>query len=366
MNIFQTFNLFSDVRQNYFARQNIFNYLCRNSTLPPKMQFRQEYKPEKTLDILSIHRPVLLMGSCFAENIYKRMNDALWSAVNPGGVLYNPLSVAKALRLFLLLYPDGEFAESIFKAPNGLFHSMLFDSSLYGRTHRELTERFVQRRKSAHDFMNNGADIIITLGSSYCYFLNKTIPLLNEYPVGNCHKLPQNNFNLRLLETPQIVSIWKTLISEIRGIWPDTRFIFTISPLRYTSYGIENNSLSKAILRVAINDIIKDLDNVSYFPAYEIVNDDLRDYRFYAEDMVHPSKQAVDYIWEKFKEKYLDSKQIELLDKGWAITKALAHRPILPETDQKRWARMEKVRQKYEVIKNDWKNSLDPFPLSAF
>lgn len=325
------------------------------------MQFRQEYNPTKTPDVLSIHRPVLLMGSCFADNIHKRMNDALWPALNPGGVLYNPLSVAKALRLFLLFFPDGEFAESIFKASNGLYLSNLFDSSLYGRSVRELTERFSQRRRNAMDFMNKGADIIITFGSAYCYFMKKNIPYLNDYPVGNCHKLPQNYFDLRLLGISRIVSVWKSLISDIKHIWPSVRIIFTISPLRYTSYGIENNSLSKSILRVAIDELVKSSEDVSYFPAYEIMNDDLRDYRFYAEDLVHPTNQAIEYIWEKFKEKYLTDNEISLLDKGLGVTKALNHRPILPETDEKRWTRMDKIRQKYEIIRRDWSIAQDPY-----
>lgn len=325
------------------------------------MLFHKEYKPLKTPDTITIHRPVLLMGSCFADNIYHRMYEALWPSINLGGVLYNPLSVAKALKLFLLLYPDGAFSETVFKGPNGVFLSTMFDSSMYGRTRNEITERFGRRRKKALDFMNKEADIIVTFGSAYCYFMKEGA--YNQYPVGNCHKLPQNQFDLRLLEIDEIVDVWKSLISEIRGIWHNVRFVFTISPLRYYSYGIENNSLSKAILRVAVNEIIKDTENTSYFPAYEIMNDDLRDYRFYAEDMIHPSGQAVDYIWEKFKEQYLTPQEISLLNKGVAVTKGLGHRPILPETPEVRWLRLEKMRQKYQIIRDDWKIARDPYSL---
>lgn len=327
------------------------------------MLFHKEYKASKTPDVLTIHRPIMLMGSCFADNISKRMNEALWKAINPGGVLYNPLSVAKALRLLLLLYPDGEFSETIFKGPNGVFLSTMFDSSLFGRTRSEITDRFGRRRLKALDIMNKDADIIVTLGSAYCYFLKDGSSAQSQYPVGNCHKLPSNMFDLRLLEIEEIVNVWRTLIKEIRSIWPGVRFVFTISPLRYYSYGIENNSLSKGILRVAVNEIIKETENTFYFPAYEIMNDDLRDYRFYAEDMIHPSAQAVDYIWEKFREQYLTPQESALLDKGVAVTKGLGHRPILPETPECRWARLEKVRQKYQTIRDEWKNALDPYAL---
>lgn len=313
------------------------------------MEFHKEYTPEFTPGFISIHRPVVLLGSCFSDNILNRMSESLWNVSNPGGALYNPLSVCDALERLLFYFRD-VFADSIIKAPDGFYHSRMFDTHLYGNTRKELIEQFEARSKDTVRMLEQGADIIITFGSAYCYFLTG----YKNYAVGNCHKQPQNLFELRLLSIREIVFKWKCLIQCIRNSYPLVRFIFTISPIRYASYGLENNSLSKSILRLAIDEIVREEDNVSYFPAYEIMLDDLRDYRFYADDLQHPSSQAVDYIWEKFQMKYLSVEERELLKRGNDIYKGLQHRPILPENHEQRVERMRRLWQRYELLRKDW------------
>ncbi len=352
------------------------------------MKFRTEYDAKRSSMRLSPHRRVVCFGSCFAENICARMRDHLWDASRPAGVLYNPSSVSSALRL--LLDGNPELPEWSIVENEGRVHSLLFDSRMSGRDKEETNEKFLKASRQVNSKLTEGADLIITFGTAWVFETagpgnietggspnvgtmgseNVESERSRRQIVGNCHKLPSASFHRRLLGINEIADDWCDLTGAIKKRYPGTRFIFTVSPVRHLKDGPEGNSLSKAILRVSIDEIIgrcrqsiygqKLNEDMEYFPAFEILNDDLRDYRFYASDLVHPSDSAIDYIWEKFTEEYLDKNYIDLLKKGKKIADGLRHRPIM-ETGNEEISRWEELFSRWRVLSAEWPEMINPF-----
>lgn len=289
------------------------------------MKFRTEYQPMKSDLTLCVDKPVLLAGSCFSDNISRRMRESLWNGSNPLGVLYNPLSIAKALRISLI-EPDSYsiIDESLFES-GGVTNSWLFSSKM-SREFRSDAMAFILRKcNESQEILSKGQWLIVTFGTSWCYFLSET----PDYVVGNCHRQPASNFIRRRVGVAEIVEVWSELLRQLKTNYPNLQVIFTISPIRHLKDGFEGNSRSKAALVLAVGEIIEKFDFCRYFPVYEIMNDDLRDYRFYESDLAHPNEMAVDYIWDIFKETYLNSEGIETLKEGNSILKAWRHRPML-------------------------------------
>ncbi|MDE7180203.1 MAG: GSCFA domain-containing protein [Muribaculaceae bacterium] len=292
------------------------------------MKFRTEYIPPRHSLILSPAAPLLLTGSCFADNMARRMQRARWEAANPAGVLFNPLSIARVLELTLLTEsPEAEFRKSLFNA-GGVWHSWLFDSALSARSEEECLARFNDITSRMRMLLNEGRRLCVTFGTAWCYFLAAA----PNNVVANCHKQPQRLFERRRISTADITAAWLSLIPRLRERYPRLEIIFTVSPVRHIRDGLHENALSKSILLLATEEICTRTEGAHYFPAYEILCDDLRDYRFYANDLVHPSEQAVEYIWEKFCGTFLDSEGLERLRKGEMLTRRLEHRPIIPDT----------------------------------
>lgn len=294
------------------------------------MKFRTEFKPRKSELTLNPHLPLVTLGSCFADEISSRMRDCLWKAGNPAGVLFNPLSIAKALELLLFTdNADEAFSKTLFET-SGIYHSWMFDSSGSAKSGPEATDIFKNRKRELESMIDKGRTLCVTFGTSYCYFLS-------EYPdfvVANCHKQPTEMFIRRRIGIGEITEIWSSLITKLQIKYPGLQIIFTVSPVRHIRDGLHENELSKATLLLAIDKICSTAGSCHYFPSYEIVNDDLRDYRFYAADLVHPSDMAVEYIWEIFKETYLDAKGLEFIKEGSSIVRRANHRPILASEKQ--------------------------------
>lgn len=183
---------------------------------------------------------------------------------------------------------------------------------------------FLERREALNMLLEKANALFITFGTSWCYYLSGR----NDYVVANCHKQPTSMFMRRRLEVSEIVERWINLARKVRGAYPQLNIVFTVSPVRHLKDGFSGNSLSKSVLLLAVEEICSKLDYCHYFPAYEIVNDDLRDYRFYASDLVHPSEEAVEYIWEIFRATYLDAVGETILKEGERILKAWLHRPL--------------------------------------
>jgi len=286
------------------------------------MDFRTEYCVKQQEAVLSPEKPVLLLGSCFSDNIGQRMRQALWDArVNPCGTLFNPVSIANIIMSALGLRPATCFFEK-----NGIWISWDFPSSVSGLGHAEATAVAAESLKHLENDFADSQAVIVTFGSSIVYE-RKDVP---DRIVANCHKFPSGEFSRRRLEVEEIAGLWNDVIASLRRVNSGLKFIFTVSPVRHVKEGFVENSLSKATLLLAVEKICKDNGNCSYFPSYEIVNDDLRDYRFYASDLVHPSAGCVEYIWEKFKQSYLDETGMGLIEEGESLYKRCRHRSLVP------------------------------------
>ena len=270
---------------------------------------------------------VMFIGSCFAENIGMKMAEYRFNVeINPFGTLYNPLSVASCCRR--LLYPKAYVSEDLF-FHNEMYHSFMHHGEFSGISETDCLGKMNTSLHSTAEHFRDASYLIITFGTSYVY-RNKC----DGQIVANCHKLPAAQFEMELLTVDMIVAEWSGLLSSIRRINPSMKVIFTVSPIRHLKEGAHQNQISKAILLLAVEALIKQSSgNISYFPAYELILDELRDYRFYADDMLHPSPVAIDYIWERFCNTYMceDTKK-NMIEVG-VINKALSHRPFNAFTD---------------------------------
>ena len=286
------------------------------------MKFRTEYPAKKSPLTLSPEKPVVMAGSCFSENIAGKMREHLWKAVNPFGTLYNPFSICMAIDMMLDLEKGYErFERSLFEF-NGIWNSHNFDSTFSSRIKNDCIEEFINRQKDFLENISDGRVLIVTFGTAICYHLKETDSI-----VGNCHKQPSDLFNEKRMPVSDVFIYWHVLIDNLKRRFPDIAIIFTVSPVRHLKNGFIGNSRSKAALQLGIEEICKYDNNCYYFPAYEIMLDDLRDYRFYASDLAHPSEEAVEYIWEKFRETYLDEEGNRKLVEGARKARAAQHRP---------------------------------------
>lgn len=291
------------------------------------MKMRTEYLPEPAAGPLDPEKPVVLLGSCFTDSIGGRMRECRWNAVpNPCGVLYNPLSIANTL--VLALDKDGaeEKIEDSLCERDDLCMSWLSDSGCTTCGRKETITRLSDKVSALRAVLAKAQAVIVTFGTAWIFELRDR----PGYVVANCHKFPANMFVRRRISVTETVERWKEMAMQLRAACPEIRLIFTVSPIRHIKDGLEGNSRSKAVLQLACEELCAEIPFAEYFPSYEILNDDLRDYRFYADDLVHPSSSAVEYIWEKFCDRYLTKPSRELLAEGRRITKALSHRPIIP------------------------------------
>ena len=239
---------------------------------------------------------IMLLGSCFADNIGAKFGEHYFQiTVNPFGTLYNPASIARVLSGVV----NREMALDIVQH-NGLWHSMMHHGSFSHPDKDMLMARCEESQTLLRTALRDATTIIVTFGTSWVYKMDGMV-------VANCHKMPAERFNRYCMSASEIIESWFPLLDQI----PNKHWIFTVSPIRHIKDGLHANHLSKANLLQAIDVLIaraRDLNptsTYSYFPAYEIMLDELRDYRFYAEDMVHPSQVAVDYIWQRFVDTYM-------------------------------------------------------------
>lgn len=288
------------------------------------MNFHLNYNPAPSLTKISHNDKIMLIGSCFAENIGNKLKEHKFQTlVNPNGILFNPISIAEAVHSYI---KPGKY-ELRHGVNNGLHFSFDHHGS-FSYTSKEVLEKEVKASvQNAHEFLKQAKYLIITLGSAYVYR-----QVLSGNVVANCHKLPQQNFMKDLLKVDDITSAYTTLINDLRNFNPGLKIIFTVSPVKYLRDGLIENNLSKSILIQSTHLLSANHElptrNCSYFPAYELVTDDLRDYRFYKEDMAHPNEQAINYIWEKFADTCFNEATKQTNEKISEITKAAAHRPI--------------------------------------
>lgn len=285
------------------------------------MNFRTEITIAPYSDQIDYNDKIVCLGSCFATNIAEKLKKSKFQVVdNPAGILFNPASIAKSIGM---MSEGRAITESDIFERNGRYVSYLFHSSISGATPHEAIEAMNNALSQGAEALSNASLIIITLGSAYVW-RDK-----HGEVVANCHQMNPKNFSNELLSVEQITDSLKEIVNHTKA-----RLLFTISPVRHLNDGLEGNSLSKALLRVAVDNIIKEHPNRAYyFPSYEIVMDDLRDYRFYADDMLHPSTQAIEYITEKFFDSILTADAKRIKSKVLEIIQARAHRPLNPHSE---------------------------------
>lgn len=291
------------------------------------MEFRTKIDiPESSLSISHKHK-ILMLGSCFIENIGKLLTDNKFDVnLNPFGVLYNPQSLSQAIRL---LIENRKFTDKDIFEYKGLYHSFYHHGSFSSIDKVNcLTGINKQLEKASGDLLQ--ADVLfVTFGTAYV-FKSKEIDMV----VGNCHKLPASYFDRYRLNVDEITDDWEELIKKLRQINPKLKILFTVSPIRHLKDGAHDNQLSKSTLLLAIDKLQQSVSDTYYFPSYEIVLDELRDYRFYNDDMVHPNDTAIKYIWERFAEIYLSTESISIINEWRKIFLALNHRPLNEQSEE--------------------------------
>lgn len=275
---------------------------------------------------------IMLMGSCFAHNIGERLLCNKFNVdVNPFGILYNPLSIATALRRIAEGLAFDMSSPEVFNH-NNLWHSTLHHGDFSCASKEETIKAVNERLLIANEKLNTCDVVMITFGTAYIYR-----GVNDGKVVGNCHKLPQSMFVRSLLSVPDIVNEFSSVMKIVMEKCKKVKFLFTVSPIRHLRDGAHDNQLSKATLLLAIEELRRLFpENTLYFPSYEIVLDELRDYRFYADDMIHPSAVAVDYLWECFAKCYFSQGTVMLNDKIMEISRALLHKPFNAESDEYR------------------------------
>lgn len=274
---------------------------------------------------------LLVIGSCFAEHIGSRLARMKWrTEVNPFGVLYNPFSIAEALTMLMdrHSYTGDELAEM----PDGGWNTWLHHSRFSHPDKAEALATINRRMMAAAEMLAEAQWLVVTLGTAWVYRLKAT-----GCVVGNCHKVPEREFVRQRLSVEEIVEAYTALLARLRELNPRVNVLFTVSPVRHLKDGLHGNQLSKSTLLLAVDELCRRLPDVChYFPAYEIVTDELRDYRFYAEDMAHPSQQAVGYVWERFVEHCTDAQAQAFITEWERVCRALEHRPFQPDSEKYR------------------------------
>lgn len=276
---------------------------------------------------LGYQHSAIVIGSCFATNIGERLSRLkLPVLVNPFGVVYNPVSIANSIELLL---GARVLSESDLFYSNGLWHSFYHHSTFSLPGKDDTFQRIKTELECGKCFLQKADSLAITLGTARVYEYSKT-----AQAVSNCHKLPASEFTHRLMDVDEVYRVLLDALLLLRKARPQLKVLFTVSPIRHIKDGAHGNQLSKAVLLLAVDKLCQNVEDVAYFPAYEIMMDELRDYRFYAEDMLHPSAVAVEYIWQKFSAAALDNEAQELIPELEKVLQARSHRPFNPNGEE--------------------------------
>lgn len=270
---------------------------------------------------------IFSIGSCFAQIMGSKLDDAKFKILNnPFGTIYNPLSIIQLLKFSLdLQLPE----DSSYLLNQGLHYNYHMHGDLSDLSREKLQDKIEEAIAKANQQLKEAHWLIITLGTAFVYerIANNTI-------VANCHRVPAKEFNRKMLQVSTITRAFDDFLPKLKTINPEIRLIVTVSPVRHVRDGMPQNSVSKATLRLACQHLITNYDFIDYFPSYEFMLDDLRDYRFYADDMLHPSRMAEEYIWQNFQQRYMNEATRQLINEWNKIRQALLHRPFHPHTKE--------------------------------
>ena len=318
------------------------------------MQFRTQIPISKSNSPIDYNSKILSIGSCFAENMAEKFDYFKFqNETNPFGIIFNSVSIEK---LFERVCKEQWFEEKDVFFHNERWHSFDVHSDLSNADRQELLETLNKAILETNKQLKEATHIIITFGTSWIYR-----NLEKDEVVANCHKVPQKQFSKELLSIEVIQKSIQNTIEAIQVLNPNINFIFTISPVRHIKDGFVENQLSKSHLFTALHQVLKTHNSKliahNYFPSYEIMMDELRDYRFYNEDMLHPNQIAIDYIWKLFSENYVSEESVQVMKEVDEIQKSLRHRSFNPESEQHQkflanlQQKMKKVEKKLPHIK---------------
>ena len=311
------------------------------------MEFHLEFTPKPFDTKINHQHKLLLIGSCFTEQIGNKLAHHKFRVLdNPNGILFNPISITKSIWSYI---NNKQYGANDLFYQNENWNSWEHHSRFSHPDQQACVDGINASQNRAHEFLRSADWLLITLGSAFVY------ELAEKSVVANCHKVPTDKFNKRLLQLEEVVSALQQMQEGLSAINPYLKIIYTISPVRYLRDGFVENNRSKATLHLAVQQLTQ-LANTFYFPAYELVMDDLRDYRFYAEDMVHPNYAATNYVWKKFIATSIDEPSQELMKEINNINAAKSHKAFNPASDQHKkflqanLERVKKLQQQFPYI----------------
>ena len=291
------------------------------------MNFRTNIKLQKERNQIDYNSNLLLIGSCFSENISEKLNYFKFKSFsNPFGILFNPIAIE-----YLITHAinQKEYSDNDLFLLYERFHCFDAHSDISSTSKSILLSNLNSKIQKTNKNLTEASHVIITLGTSWVYRYIETDAI-----VGNCHKIPQKKFLKELLSVNEISASLENMCTLIKSVNPEIHIIFTVSPVRHLKDGFVENSQSKAHLISAIHQVIDKRKQQYYFPSYEIMIDDLRDYRFYNIDMLHPTETAINYIWEQFQKVWIDENTLSIQKEVETVQRGLSHRPFNESSKQ--------------------------------
>jgi hypothetical protein len=296
------------------------------------LKFKLTLASKRSENSIGYRDQLFLIGSCFSENMGAKLNTHLFKVFeNPHGVLFNPISVAQSLSDCI---NHKQYAEADLFQLNEVWNSWNHHSRYSGITPKDAVEKINNSITKAHSFLKTADHIVITLGSAWVYQLNSQSPFTAGQVVANNHKAPAAWFDKALMKPDALVLLLNKMVKDLLQFNAHLQIIFTISPVRHLREGLVENNRSKAVLIQAVHEIVDSTENTAYFPSYEYVIDDLRDYRFYAEDLVHPNYAASNYVWEKWVETYMNEETQNIMKQVAELQLAMQHKPFFAGSTQ--------------------------------
>ncbi len=312
------------------------------------MEFRIEFTPKPFSEKIIHSNRLFLIGSCFTENIGAKLKQFKWDVLeNPNGILFNPVSISNSINSYI---ENKRYTESDLFYHNESWHSWQHHSRFSYPNQTTCLDMINHSQEVANDSLQKCDWVLITLGSSFVYELEDGVG------VANCHKIPTDKFSKKLLSASEIQILLGEMLQKLFQYNPIAKVIFTISPVRHLRDGFVENNRSKANLITAVHGLVDGDNRLFYFPAYELVIDDLRDYRFFAEDMVHPNYSATNYVWEKFIATCVDESSQKLMKEINEINAARSHKPFNSSSQQHKnflktnLDKIKKIKQTYPYI----------------
>lgn len=282
---------------------------------------------------LNFESNIVLMGSCFSDEMDRFFrNGGLTTLSNPFGTLFHPLAIANCIESSI----NEDESVEVYQRDD-LFFTWEASGVVYAETETELREQVLSRRKALRNALKSNSLLLVTFGTSWGYRLKESNRI-----VGNCHKKSQDSFQRELSTTDEMIKHWRSLYDALKKFNPKLKLVFTVSPVRHKKDGLIENNRSKARLIELVHSLVS--EDIFYFPAYEIVLDELRDYRFYTKDLVHPNEIAVEYVWERLSHAIFSEKQLLVMKKVANLKTTMAHKSLFPNSKEDK-ARVEKANE---------------------